>query len=139
MMRKKPMQNNNYGRQKHRHQGRHSGHGGHGGQRKNYGASREKYLAQARDALSSGDRVMAEYYYQHAEHCFRMLAEENGGRPPRHFQQQPQGDEQPHNPQEGPGNADTYQEPSNTGALPAFITAGQSPNTPPAVVPDSED
>ena len=34
----------------------------------------EKYLAMARDASSSGDRIAAENYYQHAEHYFRILA-----------------------------------------------------------------
>ncbi len=34
----------------------------------------EKYLQLARDANSSGDRVMAENYLQHAEHYFRILA-----------------------------------------------------------------
>jgi len=33
----------------------------------------EKYLQLARDAHSSGDRVMAENYLQHAEHYFRIL------------------------------------------------------------------
>ena len=33
----------------------------------------EKYLQIARDASSSGDRVMAENYYQHAEHYFRIV------------------------------------------------------------------
>lgn len=33
----------------------------------------EKYQALARDAMSSGDRVMAENYGQHAEHYFRIL------------------------------------------------------------------
>ena len=35
----------------------------------------EKYTTLARDAQSSGDRVMAENYLQHAEHYTRMLAE----------------------------------------------------------------
>jgi hypothetical protein len=34
----------------------------------------EKYLQLARDANSSGDRVMAENYLQHAEHYFRIMA-----------------------------------------------------------------
>ena len=34
----------------------------------------EKYLQLARDAQSSGDSVMAENYYQHAEHYLRILA-----------------------------------------------------------------
>lgn len=33
----------------------------------------EKYQQLARDAISSGDRVMAENYYQHAEHYYRLL------------------------------------------------------------------
>src|SRR4030095_7667648 len=34
----------------------------------------EKYVQLARDALSSGDPVAAENYYQHAEHYFRLIA-----------------------------------------------------------------
>jgi hypothetical protein len=34
----------------------------------------EKYLQLGRDATSSGDRVMAESYFQHAEHYFRILS-----------------------------------------------------------------
>ncbi len=33
----------------------------------------EKYLQLGRDATSSGDRVMAEAYFQHAEHYFRII------------------------------------------------------------------
>ena len=33
----------------------------------------EKYLQLGRDASSSGDRVMAEGYFQHAEHYFRII------------------------------------------------------------------
>ncbi len=33
----------------------------------------EKYLGLARDAASSGDRVAAESFFQHAEHYFRIL------------------------------------------------------------------
>ncbi|WP_010299149.1 DUF4167 domain-containing protein [Candidatus Odyssella thessalonicensis] len=35
----------------------------------------ERYLNQAKEALSSGDRVQAEYYYQHADHFLRILNE----------------------------------------------------------------
>ncbi|WP_200342852.1 DUF4167 domain-containing protein [Rhodovibrio sodomensis] len=35
----------------------------------------EKYLALARDASSAGDRVIAESYYQHAEHYYRIINE----------------------------------------------------------------
>src|SRR6202012_3086303 len=34
----------------------------------------EKYLQLARDANTSGDRVMAENYLQHAEHYYRIMA-----------------------------------------------------------------
>ena len=33
----------------------------------------EKYQALARDAMASGDRVMAENYSQHAEHYYRIV------------------------------------------------------------------
>ena len=45
----------------------------------------EKYLQLGRDATGSGDRVMAESYFQHAEHYFRILnamnqaAQQQGG------------------------------------------------------------
>src|SRR5471030_1520888 len=44
----------------------------------------EKYLQLGRDATSAGDRVMAESYFQHAEHYFRILNAMN------HAQQQGQ-------------------------------------------------
>ena len=64
----------------------------------------EKYLQLARDANSSGDRITAENYLQHAEHYFRIMAAQqaqqaqyaaqqaaqNPGRPPEGMQQQPQ-------------------------------------------------
>ncbi len=47
----------------------------------------DKYLAMARDAHSSGDRVAAEHYYQHAEHYYRLshhaaLSEQRERHPP---------------------------------------------------------
>lgn len=38
----------------------------------------EKYLALAKDASSAGDRIVAENYYQHAEHYIRIINENNG-------------------------------------------------------------
>lgn len=35
----------------------------------------EKYLSLARDASSAGDRVIAESYFQHAEHYYRIMNE----------------------------------------------------------------
>lgn len=38
----------------------------------------EKYLALAKDACSAGDRIMAESYFQHAEHYIRLIGEMHG-------------------------------------------------------------
>lgn len=38
----------------------------------------DKYKSLARDALQSGDRVLAENYFQHADHYQRVLNERNG-------------------------------------------------------------
>jgi hypothetical protein len=75
----------------------------------------EKYLQLARDANSSGDRVMAENYLQHAEHYFRIMvaqqaqqaqfqAQQAAQNPNRQPGDQPAG--QP--PQPVPGNAPSF-------------------------------
>ena len=38
----------------------------------------EKYMGLARNALSSGDRTQAEYYFQHADHYSRIVVESGG-------------------------------------------------------------
>ncbi len=38
----------------------------------------EKYLALAKDAVSAGDHIVAENYFQHAEHYIRVINEFNG-------------------------------------------------------------
>ena len=43
----------------------------------------ERYVALAREASTSGDRVAAENLYQHAEHYFRIMNAGNEG-PPHH-------------------------------------------------------
>ena len=52
----------------------------------------EKYQALAQDALSAGDRIGAENFFQHAEHYYRVVAangwDQRGQR--QHAQQQPQ-------------------------------------------------
>lgn len=124
-MRKRPMQNNFGGQKRHNHRpggGHHHGHnhGGHNRPRKNYGAIREKCLAQARDAMAAGERSLAEGFMQYADHCWRMMMEENQNRPPR-----------PQTAEAAPGeNGMAAAEPvaeempvENTGALPAFITS----------------
>jgi hypothetical protein len=51
-------------------------------QRKNYGRNNhnasnlvEKYSNLAREALSNGDKILSENYFQHAEHFIRILKE----------------------------------------------------------------
>jgi transcription initiation factor TFIID subunit TAF12 len=48
----------------------------------------EKYQSLARDANTSGDRVMAENYLQHAEHYYRLSSEINAQRQQQQQQQQ---------------------------------------------------
>jgi len=63
----------------------------------------EKYQALGRDALTFGDRVAAENYFQHAEHYYRVMvanggAEQRGGRnmaQPQNRPLQPQGQQPP--------------------------------------------
>lgn len=43
----------------------------------------DKYLALARDAHSSGDRIKAENYHQHAEHYFRVIRSMAGAPTPQ--------------------------------------------------------
>jgi hypothetical protein len=97
----------------------------------------EKYLQLGRDATGAGDRVMAESYFQHAEHYFRILnainqaAQQNAqnGQAPyqggaqgghynghrRHERDQAEGDDQPGlNGQQQPGYGD--QPPVDTAA-----------------------
>ena len=38
----------------------------------------EKYISMAQDAHSNGDRIVAENFYQYAEHYQRLLNEDNG-------------------------------------------------------------
>jgi hypothetical protein len=54
----------------------------------------DKYLTLARDAQTSGDRVVAENFLQHAEHYQRIMLEAMGSRPDRrdHLSEQDQPD-----------------------------------------------
>lgn len=109
-MRRKPMQsggghrnnnnnNNNGGRPRKFRSNGHSGGGGSGGggggdynslarQKKHALMQKEKYLSQARDSLTNGDRVEAEYYYQHVEHYSRVVGEIMAKEAPRHQEHQ---------------------------------------------------
>ena len=135
-MRRKPMQGG----------GRPNHGGGHGGgqrrnggggynnnnnrSRKNYPQLREKYLGQAKDALAAGDRVMAEYYFQHADHCYRMMVED-GYRPQSQHQQQEQQDSNQQQDEAATNGGNQQMQTSsaednmpNAGALPTFLTMG---------------
>ncbi|NNE84564.1 MAG: DUF4167 domain-containing protein [Alphaproteobacteria bacterium] len=59
----------------------------------------EKYQQLARDASSSGDRVAAEGFYQHAEHYYRLMEAAGLNREgnPQEQSQQQQGDDTPKN------------------------------------------
>ncbi len=77
----------------------------------------EKYLQLARDSNSSGDRVQAENYLQHAEHYYRILMAsqahqasqpqfQNGQQNGNGGEQRPNGNEAfPQNPGNGPASA----------------------------------
>ncbi len=65
----------------------------------------EKYLLLARDATSSGDRIMAENYFQHAEHYYRVV---NGDDQRQNQHEQRQVAEQPR----------TSEQPQPAGAAP---------------------
>jgi hypothetical protein len=70
----------------------------------------EKYLQLGRDATSGGDRVMAESYFQHAEHYFRILNAMNQA-----AQQSQQNGQQQGAPRRPYGNEDGAQPPAEGG------------------------
>src|SRR3982074_1491220 len=84
----------------------------------------EKYVQLARDARSSGDRVPAENYYQHAEHYFRLIAAAQE----QFRQNQPQPrTENEMAPEDGDDESESF---SNFGQEPGFV-----PGQPPPFVP----
>ena len=50
--------------------------------RNNHNASKliEKYSNLAREALSTGDKILSENYFQHADHCTRILNDQDAQR-----------------------------------------------------------
>jgi hypothetical protein len=97
--------------------------------RRNATQNREKYQMMARDAQASGDRVLAEYYLQHADHYHRVilaLPPEEAPRP-QYLQRHEQGQGDPqgaHHPQDGnvSGGSEQDQMPPSAHGLPPFIT-----------------
>src|SRR5579863_7242786 len=55
----------------------------------------ERYLALAREAQTSGDRIAAENFYQHAEHYFRVMNANGEALQRQQQQQQMQPDGEP--------------------------------------------
>ncbi len=53
----------------------------------------DKYLQYARDAQTSGDRVMSEAYFQHAEHYQRVISAMQAGSKPRRDREDDRSDE----------------------------------------------
>jgi hypothetical protein len=69
----------------------------------------EKYMSLARDALASGDLVMAESYFQHAEHYNRIIMAAQSQLGPQHGGQQGEGQNGGYRPrwnQDGEGDDD---------------------------------
>ncbi|CAH2603654.1 conserved protein of unknown function [Rhodovastum atsumiense] len=89
----------------------------------------EKYLQLGRDATGSGDRVMAEGYFQHAEHYFRILnainqaAQQNqqqNGQQGRRPQMQEPGESEGEDGESMPGTGD---QPSDSREIPIAAAA----------------
>ena len=53
--------------------------------RNNYNAPKliEKYNDLAREALSNGDKILSENYFQHADHFMRILGEQENNKSPK--------------------------------------------------------
>ena len=96
----------------------------------------EKYLQLGRDATGAGDRVMAESYFQHAEHYFRILNAMNQAAQQQQGMQQQNG-QQHRRPMmnDGEGEAEESEPtPAGTGDQPA----GESREIPIAAAPPEE-
>lgn len=81
----------------------------------------EKYQALGRDALTFGDRVAAENYFQHAEHYYRVMVA-NGGLEQRNAR--PPG--QPQNRQSTPPGQESGQQSSQASEVENADRGGQS-------------
>lgn len=97
----------------------------------------QKYMNMGRDAMAAGDRVLAEYYYQHADHYFRLMMEDNAMRQQRQqrFQQQQQAQHDTAAPAAEDPAALNMVEPvvASASTIPAGIPAGIPPAIPAAM------
>lgn len=109
----------------------------------------EKYLQLARDANSSGDRVMAENYLQHAEHYYRLIMAFQAHQQAQHGQHQAnQGgnnNAQPYggggNGQQGGGyqNNGQYRQPNGNGQQPGEANGNVVTDAAPAEAAAQDD
>ncbi|QHC37208.1 DUF4167 domain-containing protein [Komagataeibacter xylinus] len=104
----------------------------------------EKYLQLGRDASSSGDRVMAEAYFQHAEHYFRILnamtqaaqqsqqerQERMSNRQPRPVENRQPSDSTVDEPAEPSAEQPAVIEPAETAPQPTIDAAPEAPPAP---------
>ena len=92
----------------------------------------EKYVQLARDASSSGDRVAAENYLQHAEHYYRILAAAQA--------QMPQPQQVVRNDEDGDGDeeGDGYETNINGSGLPHQVRPVQYGSEQPDFNPDDQ-
>ena len=86
----------------------------------------EKYLTLARDASSSGDRVAAENFSQHAEHYHRVIAAEAEQREQREQRNNAQNNNRNRNANgNGNGNSNSNNNGQNNAALNQDETSGE--------------
>ncbi len=100
----------------------------------------EKYQSLARDAISSGDLVMAENYYQHAEHYLRIIAaSQPAPQPAPRDEGRPNNSDGPNNANRKPANvnSDNGDEASNNNGAEVEDTASEMDVVAIAEVPGS--
>lgn len=85
----------------------------------------DKYQTLAREAATAGNPVMAENYYQHAEHYHRVLSANSGGENRQNNRQQ-DGDDNRNNTNNNNNNADNNQQKSNGQAAATNANGGQN-------------
>ena len=85
----------------------------------------DKYKTLARDAIQAGDRILAENYFQHADH-YQRLVNERTQRRPEHQPRQQQQQQQPNFADDGFNGAQAAEPPRNE----KKIVAGESSNEP---------
>lgn len=90
----------------------------------------DKYQALARDAQSSGDRVKAENYLQHAEHYFRVLRAAQGPQAPSFEQSGGDGDFDGDQPSIGGDRDQRDQRPTQQGATESEEAEGDGGDQP---------